>query len=144
MANNDDNLESGPEAHKRHLGGLVKDLMGDMSSLIRLEIALARAQLKEKAVSMAVSSALILVAAFFGLLAAGVLTATFVLAISVALPAWAAALIVTGAYLLIAGVLALIGVQRLSKSEKQAPEETKETTKEGVSWEKKHRGSKTT
>jgi len=141
---NDDHLDSGPDKRSKHLGGLLKGLMGDLSSLIRLEIALARAEMKEKAVSMAVASALLAVAAFFGLLAVGVMTATIIIAISLALPAWLAALIVTGAYLLLAIVLAVIGVRRLSKRAKQAPEQAKETVKEGASWARRHRGSKTT
>ena len=145
MADKDsDRLESGPDTHSKHLGGLLKGLMGDLSSLIRLEISLAKAEMKEKALSVAVASALLGVAAFFGLLAVGVMTATIIIAISIALPAWLAALIVTGAYLLLAVVLAVAGVRRLSKREKQAPEQTNETVEEGVSWARRRRGSKAT
>jgi len=145
MADKDaDRLESGPDTHSKHLGGLLKGLMGDLSSLIRLEIALAKAEMKEKALSVAVASALLGAAAFFGFLAVGVMTATIIIAISLALPTWLAALIVMGAYLLLAIVLAAVGVRRLSKRAKQAPEQKNETAEEGVSWAKRRRGSRTT
>ena len=69
---------------------------------------------------------------------------TIIIAISLALPAWLAALIVTGAYLLLAIVLAVAGVRRLSRGAKSAPEQTTETVKEGVSWARRLRASKKT
>ena len=55
-----------------------------------------------------------------------------------------AALIVTGAYLAIAGVLALIARSRLEKAGGPVPEQTVETLKEEVEWVKQQgKASKT-
>lgn len=129
-------IDHHPHDYDRPLGDLLKELMSEASLLIRQEVALARTEMTEKFKVMARASVMLIVAAFVGLLAAGVLTATIVLAIDVALPAWAAALIVTVAYLIIAGVFGLVGVKRLQKVGKPVPEQTIETIKEDISWAK--------
>jgi len=123
-----------PDSYDRPLGDLLKELNQEISRLVRDEIALARVEMTQKMSAMAKAAGLLGAAAFIGLLAAGVLTATIVLAIDVALPAWLAALIVTVAYLIIAGVLAAVGYARLKRAGKPLPEQTIETLKEDVSW----------
>ena len=76
------------------------------------------------------------VAAMMGLLAIGVLTATIVLVVDLWLAAWLAALIVTVAYLAIAGILVLIARSRLEKAGGPVPEQTVESLKEEVEWAK--------
>ena len=60
----------------------------------------------------------------------GVLIAAAILGIAVALPAWAAALIVFGALVVIAVVLALIGVRSFKKMDGVAPSQTIDSIKE--------------
>ncbi len=133
-----------PAMYDRSFGDLLKALMEDLAILFRQEIALARVEMTEKATVYARASLMMIVAALLGLFALGVLTACIVLAIDVALPAWAAALIVGVAYLFIAGVLVLVGVVRLRQAGKPVPEQTIETIKEDVSWAKEQARSVTT
>lgn len=56
--------------------------------------------------------------------------------LATAMKVWIAALIVTGAYVAIAGILALIGKQRVSEATPPVPEQTTETLKEDVQWAK--------
>lgn len=65
-------------------------------------------------------------------LAAGALTATFILALAEAVDAWLAALIVTVAYLAIAGILALAGRQKLREATPPLPEKAIESTGDDV------------
>jgi uncharacterized membrane protein YqjE len=123
-----------PSSYDTSLGDLLKELSTDISVLVRQEVALAKVEMSEKAQTYARASAMMAVAAILAMLAIGVLTACIVLAIDVALPAWLAALIVGGAYLIIAGILVLVGMARLRRAGKPVPEQTIETIKEDVSW----------
>lgn len=129
-------IDHHPDSYSRPLTDLLKEFMSEVSTLIRQEVALARTEMTEKLTIMARASIMLVVAAFVAFLAAGVLTATIVLAINVALPAWLAALIVTVVYLIIAGIFGLVGYKRLQKAGKPVPEQTIETIKEDISWAK--------
>ena len=75
-------------------------------------------------------------AGLVGLLALGALTATFILLLATAVDSWLAALIVTAVYGAVAGVLALMGKQKVKQATPTAPERTVETVKEDVEWVK--------
>jgi uncharacterized membrane protein YqjE len=123
-----------PDSYDRPLGDLLKELSQEISRLVRDEVALARVEMTQKMSAMGKAAGLLGAAAFIGLLFAGALTATIILAIHVALAAWLSALIVTAAYLLIAGILAAVGIARLRRAGKPVPEQTIQTLKEDVSW----------
>ena len=69
------------------------------------------------------------------LYALGALTACFIAALALLVPVWAAALIVTVVYGIVAGVLAMIGRRQL-QSTPLAPEKTQQTIKEDIEWVK--------
>ena len=75
-------------------------------------------------------------AGMIGVAAFGALTACFILALNLAVAGWAAALIVAGAYALIAGGLVLTGKSNLQKGTPPAPQQAVESTKEDVAWVK--------
>ncbi len=104
------------------IGGLVHQLSEEIPELVRSEIRLAQAEVAEKGkrvgLGLGMFSAAGLVA-FFGL---ATLVATAVLAIAEALPGWAAALIVAGALLVLAGVLALVGKGKVSSGQPLTPQ----------------------
>jgi hypothetical protein len=66
----------------------------------------------------------------------GALTACLILLLAEAMDSWVAALIVTVVYAAAAGVMALIGRNRMRESMPPAPEETVESVKEDVQWAK--------
>jgi len=118
----------------RALGELVKGLSSDFSTLLRLELALARAELGEKGKQAGVGTGMFGGAAIAGLMMLGALTAFLIVVLAIALPAWAAALIVTLIWGAVAGLLALQGRARLARMGKPVPEQTLETVKEDVQW----------
>jgi len=118
----------------RGLGELVKGLSSDVSTLLRLEVALAKTELAEKSKEAGVGAGIFGGAAVAGLMMLGALTAFLILVLAIALPAWAAALIVTLIWGAVAGLLALQGRARLARMGKPVPEKTLETVKEDVQW----------
>lgn len=107
------------------LGSLVSGITTELSTLVRSEIELAKAELRESAKRGAAGGILFAVAAM--LLLTVWLLVTFALVyvlIEVAdLPGWAAFLIVSGVYLLIAAILIGIGVLQMQKA--RGPERAK-------------------
>lgn len=100
------------------LGTLVTSITTELSALVRGEIELAKAEVKESVKRGATGSILFAVAV--ALLVMTWLLITFALVyvlIEVAdLPAWASFLIVAGAYLLIAAAFIAIGVTQVKRA----------------------------
>ena len=118
-------------AEERTLGQLVAQASDDLSGIIRAEIALAKAELREDAKYVAMGGGLFGAAGYLGVLATVTLVITIAYALVAAgLPAWAAFLIITVALLLIAAVLALVGRSRIRKV--APPERTIRSTKEAI------------
>jgi protein-S-isoprenylcysteine O-methyltransferase Ste14 len=120
------------EGERRGLGAAAKLVSERASSLVRLELQLAAAELKQKVFALGLGIALLVGAAVFGLFALGFGLATAAAALATTVSTWLALLIVTGALLLLAGLLGAIGVGRLRKGTPpipvQAIEEAKLTT----------------
>jgi protein-S-isoprenylcysteine O-methyltransferase Ste14 len=117
---------------RRGLGAAAKLVSERASSLVRLELQLAGAELKQKIVALGLGIALLVGAAVFGLFALGFGLATATAALATTVSTWLALLIVTGALVVLAGLLGAIGVGRLRKGTPpipvQAIEEAKLTT----------------
>jgi hypothetical protein len=109
---------------------------------VHQEIALAKAELSDKARGIGASAGAFAAAAVFGLGAFAALTATVIALIALALPVWAAALIVAALYSIIAIVSALGGRQRLARVGTLVPEHTAHTVKEDIEWLKTRAQSK--
>lgn len=114
------------------LGALVHDLSVQIPELVRSELRLAQAEMTEKGkragVGIGMFSAAGLVA-FFGL---ATLIATAILALSLVLDAWLAALIVGVVLLLVAGGLALAGKSKVTEATPAKPERAVEGIKEDI------------
>jgi hypothetical protein len=118
------------------LGELVKQLSEDVSTLVRQEMQLARAEMTQKAKRAGLGVGELSGAGLAALFALGSLTACLIAVIALAMPVWASALIVAVAYGLVAAVLALVGRRQLATSLPATPEQTVETIKEDVQWAK--------
>ena len=116
---------------ERTLGQLVADASRDLSTIVRSEVALAKAELKKDVVAGATGAAMFLVAGVLALLALVLLliAAAYGL-VAAGLAPWLAFLIVAGALLLICAVLVLVGRSRLSKV--GPPKRTVRTSKQTV------------
>jgi len=117
-------------ARSRSLAQLVSDLPRLIVDLLKAELNHLKAEFAEKAKYAGVGIGLLAGAAFLLFFAFAALIAAAILGIAVALPAWAAALIVFGALVVIAVVLALIGIRSFKKMDGVAPSQTIDSIKE--------------
>ena len=127
---------SEPSQEQLSLAELLHRLSADYGVLARQELMLAKAEMGEKGKHAGVGIGLgagVLVAA---MLALGTLTAFLVAAIAVALPVWAAALIVTVLWIVVGGLLAFAARNQLNRARPLVPELTVKTVKEDVEWAK--------
>jgi hypothetical protein len=117
---------------RRGLGAAAKLVSERASSIVRLELQLAAAELKKKVFALGLGIALLVGAAFFALFGIGFAFLTAAAALATVVSTWLALLIVTGALFLLVAVLALVGIGRLRKGTPlvptQAIEEAKLTT----------------
>ncbi|SBT39619.1 phage holin family protein [Micromonospora narathiwatensis] len=105
-------------------GELVQRAAEQVTRLVRDELALARAELTRKSKHAGIGIGLFGGGGVMALFGAGAGVATVILALALVLPAWAAALIVSVALFLLAGLLALIGKQQVSRAVPPVPEAT--------------------
>ena len=119
----------------KSVGELLKQLSTDTSTLVKQEMALARAEIAEQGKKAGMGAGLFGAAGALGLVTLGALTATLILLLDTAMDAWLAALIVTVVEAAIAGLLALQGRNKIKEATPPAPQ-TVETVKEDVEWAK--------
>jgi uncharacterized membrane protein YqjE len=128
--------QGGPsDLREQSIGDLLKQLSQDTSTLVRQEMALARAELTEQGKRAGTGAGMLGGAGVAGLLTLGALTATIIGVLDTGMPFWLAALIVTIIWAAIAGVLALQGRNKIKEATPPAPQ-TVETVKEDVRWAK--------
>jgi uncharacterized membrane protein YqjE len=123
------------DLHDQSIGDLLKRLSQDTSTLVRQEMALARAELTEQGKRAGAGAGMLGGAGVAGLLTLGALTATVIGVLDTGMAFWLAALIVTVVWAAVAGVLALQGRSKIKEATPPAPQ-TVETVKEDVRWAK--------
>lgn len=111
---------------------LMRQLSNQTATLVRQELELAKAELTVKGKRAGTGAGMFGAAGVFGLYALGALTAAVVLALSLAMTGWLAALIVAVIYGAIAGGLALSGKSNVQRGVPPVPEQTVATVKEDV------------
>jgi hypothetical protein len=119
-------------APRRGLFKLIADIPTLLMDLVRGEIESLKQELIGKLKLAGIGIGLLVGAATFAFFAVLVLIAAAVLGLATVLPAWAAALIIGGGILLIAVILALIGISSLKKGVPPAPTETIKSIKKDV------------
>jgi uncharacterized membrane protein YqjE len=122
-------------------GELVRRLSEDVSTLVRQEVELAKAELTEKGKKAGRGAGMFGGAGLFGVFAFAALTTALILVLSEVMDTWLAALIVAVVYAGVAGVLALTGKQNIEEAGPPQPEQTVETLKEDVQWAKSQAAS---
>ena len=120
----------------RSLGELLKQLSQETTQLVHQELELAKAEIQQKGKQAGAGAGMFGGAGALGLAALGALTACFILARDLIMPAWLAALIVAVVYGIIAFVLVKQGQAKLKQAAPPVPEQTIETVKEDVEWAK--------
>ena len=124
------------DLHDRPVGELLKQLANETSTLMKLEVELAKAEMQQKTRKAIPGVAMLAGAGVAALLALGAFTALLILALDGAIPNWAAALIVTVVYVAVAAALYVLGKERVADAGSPAPRQTIETLKEDVEWAK--------
>ena len=114
------------------VGELVQRASQQLTELVRGELRLAQAEMKEKGRRYGKGGGMFGGAGLVGFLMLQALVATVIAAIAVALPVWAAGLIVTAALGVIAAVLALSGKRQVGRAAGPAPQQTIENVKADV------------
>ena len=121
-------------AAEPQLGDLFRQLAQDSATLVRQEMALAKAELRENVKSVARDTAKIAVGAVLAAVGALVLVLFLVLLLGDALGKyWAGALIV-GILLLAIGAFLAMGAMKRLKKDSITPDQTLQTLKEDKQW----------
>ena len=118
-------------ADDRSAGQLVSDLTEDVSTLVRDEVALAKADLATSVKRVGIGAGLFGAAGVIVWFAFGVLVAAAVLGLATAVDAWLAALIVAVALFAVAGIAALVGKGSVQKAP-EPPQHRVESVKADV------------
>lgn len=113
------------------VGELFSKVTSDISTLMRQEFALAKAELKQEASKAGKAAGLLVGAGFVGYLLAVFASLTLMFLIDIVVPLWAAAAIMTALFGIVAFVLFTMGRKKL-KTVDPTPHLTIETLKEGV------------
>ncbi|MEU6366521.1 phage holin family protein [Streptomyces sp. NPDC046931] len=114
------------------VGELVQRASQQLTELVRGELRLAQAEMKEKGKRYGKGGGLFGGAGVVGFLMAQALVATAIAALAVALPVWAAGLIVTAVLGVIAAVMAMSGKKQVDQAAPPTPEQTVENVKADV------------
>lgn len=121
------------DSKRRGLFALIADLPTLLITLVKAEIEQLQKEITGKLKKAGIGIGLLVGAGLFAFFALGVLLAAAVAAIAAAgLPVWASALIIGGALLVLAGILAAIGITFLKRGVPPTPEDTIDSVKQDV------------
>lgn len=114
------------------LGAVVHRLSEQIPELVRSEMRLAQAELTQKGKRAGIGVGLFSAAGVFALFGLATLVTTAIVALDLALPLWASALIVAGVLFVIAGIAALTGKKQVAEATPPAPEKAIAGVKQDV------------
>lgn len=123
----------GEAGRDRSISEVLKDIFGNVQEMIRSEIRLARAEMREEVGKTADSAKLLGAGAGMALFGVGFLLVAVVQLLALVMPSWAASLIM-GAVLAIAGAALLMSGKKHLQA--PTPRKTIENVKENVEWMK--------
>jgi uncharacterized membrane protein YqjE len=112
---------------------LVMRASHQVVELIRQELRLAVAEMKDKGRHAGVGAGLFGGAALVAMFGAGAVLFGVIAALALVLPVWAAALIVGVALLIVAGLMALIGRRQVGKAVPPVPDQALDSAKQDIS-----------
>ncbi|HEY9472340.1 MAG TPA: phage holin family protein [Mycobacteriales bacterium] len=120
------------ETQDQPTAALLRQLAEQVSTLVRDEVELARAELRQKGRRAGAGAGALGIGGVLALYGGGVLVATVILAIDTVLPSWLAALLVGLALLMVAGAAALAGRDQIRKATPPVPEQAVESAREDI------------
>lgn len=113
---------------------LAGDLAKQTATLVHQEIDLVKVDIKDKARRAGAGAGVLGAGAVTALLSAGCMTAAAIAALSLAIPVWAAALVMGALYGFVALLLAGSGVFELKRARGPIAQDARESTKEEAAW----------
>ncbi len=126
-------LREGPEPSDRSIQEIVEALKPQLQELVDKQVELAKTELAPVARQGGIGAGLLTVGAVFMLVFLIFISLTGVYVLSLFLPLWASALIVSGVLLLIGGILAAVGASVLRRLD-PVPHRTISTLQQNVNW----------
>lgn len=103
-------LEREPE---RSVADVVKDIVTNIQEIVRTEVRLARAEIKEKVAATARAGAVLAAGAIVVFYALGFLLVSIYNLLALAMPYWGAALVMFVGLGIISGIMLAVGISRL-------------------------------
>lgn len=119
----------------RTLGSITGDILKNAQEILRDEIRLAKAEIRDDLGAALRAGAMLAAGLVMALFAFGMLLLTATWALDTMLPLWAAAGIVTAVVAIVAATLIVVGRSRMAAVD-PIPEKTVQTMKENVQWVK--------
>lgn len=120
------------QAQDQTLGALVHQLTQQLPELIRSEMRLAQAEVAQKGKRAGVGIGIFSIAGLLAFFAFGSLVATAILALTLVVDAWLAALIVALVLLAVAAVAGLVARNKVAEAGPPAPERAIQGLKEDI------------
>jgi len=124
---------TGSPPRDESIGNLVSQVAGDVSTLFRQEVALAKEELKAEAAKAGKAGGMLAGAGFAGYMVAVLLSLALVFALGAVMPLGWAAVIVAVIWAIVGGVLYAVGRNRM-KDVDPVPRQTVETLREDAQW----------
>ena len=115
-------MNGATDMRRRPIGDLLSSFVQESTTLVSQEIELARAEIGEQVSRAGQGAGLFGAAAVLALAGLGALTACAIAALALTMDTWVAALIVGGALLVLAGLVALMGRARIKAVAPPVPE----------------------
>jgi uncharacterized membrane protein YqjE len=114
------------------VGELARQLPEQISRLVREELRLAQLEMTQKGKRAGIGAGLLGGGGVIALYGVAALLAAAILALALVLPAWASALIVAGALLLVSAALAGLGRKRVKQAMPPVPQQTQASVEADV------------
>jgi hypothetical protein len=112
---------------------MIQNIAGNIGDMVRSEVQLARAEMREEASKAARAGAMVSAGAILGLLGTAFIFWTIAFGLTAWLPVWAASLVVGLLLLGASGALVMTGMGRMRQVHVK-PEQTIESVREDVEW----------
>jgi uncharacterized membrane protein YqjE len=133
---NESRIPENAASDSRSLTQILQDIVNHVSDIIRSEVQLAKAEVRQDAAHYGKAGAFIGVAGVLAFYAIGFVFLSAVFALQEVMPSWLAALLVGAAVGIAAAILYLSGRTKLAKASLR-PDKTIQTLEENVTWIKR-------
>jgi hypothetical protein len=114
------------------VGELVKQASDQISQLVRQEMRLAQAEMKQKGKRFGMGGGLFGGAGLVAFLGLQALVATAVIALDLVWPLWLSALVVMVVLFAVAGILAVVGKKQIKQGAPPAPQQAVDNVKADI------------